>query len=327
MAKEPFDAYDEEYEDGYEDEPRGRYGNLVEDYGEEYYTEEEEAPPPPPRKPGGKKAAPITKKNLMLIGSFIIAAVLLVSVVVMSFGNIVKPSSSVPVAGSTSGAVGESVPDISASVPTEQPLPGHVIAEDPSAWNLQIISAAYPVDTSYQPPELDKIPQNSVEYWFDVRIMDSMLQMLTDCNAVSGHSLRLSLGYRSFTRQQELFNYYYNNYKGLGLSDEEAIAKALEHEPKPGTTEHHTGLAADFVTGSVQTPGAEFANTAEYAWLVENCVNYGFILRYPADRADITGVGFVPYHFRYVGVEEAKAITDNGLTLEQYCNKAPTPAA
>ena len=86
----------------------------------------------------------------------------------------------------------------------------------------------------------------------------------------------------------------------------------------PGTSEHHTGLAADIVTPTHQTLDPEFADTDAGKWLQENAAEYGFILRYPEDKQDITEIIYESWHYRYVGVDHAMAIKENGLCLEEY---------
>ena len=102
------------------------------------------------------------------------------------------------------------------------------------------------------------------------------------------------------------------------LTKEEAEKITATMIAIPGTSEHHTGLAADIVTPTHQTLDPEFADTAAGKWLQENAAEYGFILRYPEDKQDITKIIYESWHYRYVGVDHAKAITENELCLEEY---------
>ena len=86
----------------------------------------------------------------------------------------------------------------------------------------------------------------------------------------------------------------------------------------PGTSEHHTGLAADIITVDYQVLDEGFAETAAYQWLKENCTQYGFIMRYPKEKQDITGIIYEPWHYRYVGKNVAEKITANDWCLEEY---------
>ena len=89
-----------------------------------------------------------------------------------------------------------------------------------------------------------------------------------------------------------------------------------------GHSEHHTGLAFDTITPEyhrdVWSLDDRFADTEAYAWLSEHCWDYGFILRYPRDKQDITRIHFEPWHYRYVGVEHAQFMRDHNLCLEEY---------
>ena len=87
---------------------------------------------------------------------------------------------------------------------------------------------------------------------------------------------------------------------------------------RPGTSEHQTGLAVDIVDTSYQILDEGQENTPVQQWLMAHCAEYGFILRYPTDKSEITGVGYEPWHYRYVGVEAAREIMANGLCLEEY---------
>ena len=86
----------------------------------------------------------------------------------------------------------------------------------------------------------------------------------------------------------------------------------------PGTSEHQTGLAVDLVSASYQVLNRKQEQTKEQKWLMEHCWEYGFILRFPSDKSDVTGIGYEPWHYRYVGKETALAMRDSGLCLEEY---------
>ena len=103
-----------------------------------------------------------------------------------------------------------------------------------------------------------------------------------------------------------------------GYSKAEATRLASEIVLMPSTSEHNAGLAMDFGTNGNYTLDENFAKTEAFKWLSENSADYGFILRYPEDAQDITMVTYEPWHWRYVGVENAKKIKASGLTLEEY---------
>lgn len=127
-----------------------------------------------------------------------------------------------------------------------------------------------------------------------------------------GISLRSVSAYRSYSTQKSLYNRYISQY-GQRLTD--------TFSARAGYSEHQTGLALDINTASTQ---AHFENTADYAWLQEHCAQYGFLLRYPEGKDNITGYRFEPWHYRYVGTEIASVCMEQGLTLEEYLAQQPS---
>ena len=101
-------------------------------------------------------------------------------------------------------------------------------------------------------------------------------------------------------------------------SEEEASARAAAILPEADANEHGTGYAADILSTDYTAQDTGFADTRAYQWLTAYAAEYGFILRYPEDRQAITGVVFEPWHWRYVGVENALAIRASGLSLEEF---------
>ena len=102
------------------------------------------------------------------------------------------------------------------------------------------------------------------------------------------------------------------------LTYDQAAEKAKTINAYPGTSEHELGLAADIVTPSYQSLDSGYDQTDAFKWLVEHCADYGFILRYPKEKQDITKIIYEPWHYRYVGQEDAKIIMESGVTLEEY---------
>ena len=103
-----------------------------------------------------------------------------------------------------------------------------------------------------------------------------------------------------------------------GLSREEATAQAGAVVAVPGTSEHQTGLAVDLVDKSYQHLDDAQASTEVQQWLMENSWKYGFILRYPEEKSDVTGIIYEPWHYRYVGGPAAREMRELGLCLEEY---------
>lgn len=117
-------------------------------------------------------------------------------------------------------------------------------------------------------------------------------------------NIYISSGYRSYEYQAGLYQRYV---------DKDGKAEADRYSARPGHSEHQTGLAFD-----LNTIDNSFAETKEGKWVLQNCYKYGFIIRYPADKEDVTGYMWEPWHIRYLGVETAKAVYDSGLCLEEY---------
>lgn len=134
---------------------------------------------------------------------------------------------------------------------------------------------------------------------------------MADAARKDGISLRSVSAYRSFQTQKSVYNryLYYNS---------QAVVDTFS--ARPGSSEHQTGLALDINTANVQ---AHFERTLAYAWLQEHCAEYGFMLRYLQGKEDITGYRFEPWHYRYVGVETARACMEQGITYEEYLALQP----
>ncbi len=146
----------------------------------------------------------------------------------------------------------------------------------------------------------------------------ALKEMLTDGSA-KGRQFVVASGYRSSEQQQELLEEDIQaSMESGGLTWQEAYEQETRETMPPGYSEHETGLAADIVSLDYQVLDGGQEATAENQWLRENCWRYGFILRYPDGTEEITGISYEPWHFRYVGKEAAREITDRGITLEEY---------
>lgn len=143
--------------------------------------------------------------------------------------------------------------------------------------------------------------------------VDALNRMFSDAVAGGMDDWQISAGYRSIAYQQQLFNENVNTLVNGGASRSSAIATTRRTIADPGASEHHTGLAFD-----VTVPGKSFGSTPQCVWLHEHCWDYGFILRYQADKESITGISYEPWHIRYVGLPHSTQIRDNNLCLEEY---------
>ena len=148
---------------------------------------------------------------------------------------------------------------------------------------------------------------------------DDLMKMLDDCYR-AGHYAIVVSSYRTISYQQGLFNDQVNQFLSWGFSRAEAERRAAQVVAVPGTSEHHLGLAVDIVDNNWPYLEDEQANMPAQKWLMANSWKYGFILRYPASKTDVTGIIYEPWHYRYVGKELAKELYESGLTLEEYLN-------
>ena len=134
----------------------------------------------------------------------------------------------------------------------------------------------------------------------------------------AGHTgWQVNAGYRSIQYQQELFDSKVYAYRQEGMTGTQARAKTRQTVADPGSSEHHTGLAFDVaITGE-----SSFGATKQSVWLREHCWEYGFIIRYQADKTKITGIAHEPWHIRYVGTEHSLIMRNENLCLEEYIEK------
>ncbi len=135
------------------------------------------------------------------------------------------------------------------------------------------------------------------------------LVALCDAARADGHDLYLKSGYRSYYKQAVM---YENRYKKYGYDDGWVT--------KPGASDHQTGLGCDVVPRGWTDRGMneDMADEPEIQWMAEHCHEFGFIIRYPKDKQDITKINYEPWHLRYVGVPVATYIMENDLCLEEF---------
>lgn len=154
-------------------------------------------------------------------------------------------------------------------------------------------------------------------HFVDERCADALAKMLEDCRA-EGLSPYICSSYRTMEYQQKLFDDNIRQLMALGYSEEEATTETASCIATPGTSEHQLGLAVDIVDVNYQTLDEAQEDTEVQKWLMDNSWRYGFILRYPTDKSDVTGIIYEPWHYRYVGEAAAKEIYDQEVCLEEY---------
>ena len=212
-----------------------------------------------------------------------------------------------------------SEPYIDASGLLPYPTAGHYLQADSyqgggeAPWNLLLVNDWNPLPAGYDSDVTFSTVSGGKQV--DSRIIDAVNRMLNDASA---YDLAVVSAYRPKEEQNTLYWRKVQQYTDKGYSDLEAQKVGGTIVKRPGFSEHNCGLAMDVGGSGDYTLEQTFANTPAYAWLMEHCADYGFILRFPEGKEDITGVIYEPWHYRYVGEEAARYIMDNDLCLEEY---------
>lgn len=144
------------------------------------------------------------------------------------------------------------------------------------------------------------------------------LEMMLYAASSDGIDIGVLSGYRSEDYQQMLWEREISREMGKGLSYNEATSLVSRTLALPGCSEHSTGLAADLCTPSADDTEVFFYKTEQGKWLCRHAHEYGFILRYPRMKEHLTGIDYEPWHYRYVGQEAARLITESGICLEEF---------
>ncbi len=176
-------------------------------------------------------------------------------------------------------------------------------------WQIRLVNRENPLPDDFT-VELENLDASRK---FDKRAIEPLKQMIFDMRDQGIKNIWAQSTYRSIEYQKGLYEKSINKYLKQGKSQEEAQKLTDEYINRPGTSEHHLGLAVDF-----NNVDEGFENTKAYKWLLENASDYGFILRYPKEKEDITGIEYEPWHWRYVGLEHAKKMKEQNLCLEEY---------
>ncbi len=189
------------------------------------------------------------------------------------------------------------------------------ITIDDKDWNLTLVNRNHILKEGYV-PKLEEAVKGSGVY-LDYRVAPHY-QKMYDAAKKDGVTLTPCSGYRSYELQKNNFNNKINLYVSQGYDKVTATQNAARIILPPGTSEHNAGFAMD-----VGWVTEDFENSSAYAWLDAHAQDYGFILRYPKseDKQSITEIIYEPWHWRYVGVEHAKAMKESGQVLEEYLGR------
>lgn len=184
-------------------------------------------------------------------------------------------------------------------------------------WRLIVVNKQHPLPDDFS-VSCERVAENQ---YADSRMSDQLLELMSAAKQ-DNVPLYIASSYRSLQRQQTLYQQTYQQHLRSGMTKEQAKEATEVYQAPPGTSEHATGLAFDIVGAewfNAHTDlTTDFDQTEAYQWLVKHAPEYGFILRYPQDKESVTGYHYEPWHYRYVGKENARAITQAHLTLEEY---------
>ena len=192
-------------------------------------------------------------------------------------------------------------------------------AVTPDDWQILLVNRWNPLPDGYT------FERTKLKYGHSVdsRAYPDLQEMMDDCRA-AGLDPVICSSYRTQAKQQELYENKLQRLIEEGYSYENAVTEAGTVVAVPGTSEHQTGLALDIVDASYQILDQGQEDTLVQQWLIEHSWEYGFVLRYPNAKSEITGIIYEPWHYRYVGVEDAQKITAQGVCLEEYLDWVQT---
>ena len=208
------------------------------------------------------------------------------------------------------------------AAPTPSPTPTPTPTPEPyadkpdidvSAWEYTLVNRQSLLSETFM-PELTSLENGQN---FDSRAVDALKAFIAAARA-EGLSVYITSSYRSYATQNSLYNNKVSQLISSEGSREAAEIKAKTIVAYPGTSEHQLGLACDIVDKYYEYMNESLADTALLKWMAEHCTEYGFVVRYPQDKTDITGVMYEPWHFRYVGTEAAQYMMKNKLCLEEF---------
>ncbi len=244
-------------------------------------------------------------------------AVLIAFVVKSAFGG--KKGGSLG-ASQGSSTVNESVSDVQSEDPTPSYPATGPNGLDANFSQLLLVNAQNPLPEKYDyEGNLTEMPTkyiNGMLKQIDKDVWPYMQAMIDAQRAAETNPknwLYVRSPYRSYSTQKMLFTQETNKWLKTGLSSEEAETKAATVVTRPGTSEHNTGFSADFNIAE-----DSFESTAMFTWMQEHAADYGFVLRFPKDKQEITGITYESWHYRFVGINNAKEMNRLNMCLEEY---------
>ena len=219
-----------------------------------------------------------------------------------------------------SSTVNESVSDVQSEDPTPSYPATGPNGLDANFSQLLLVNAQNPLPENYDyEGSLTEIPTkyiNGMLKQIDKNVWPYMQAMIDAQRAAETNPknwLYVRSPYRSYATQKMLFTQETDKWLKKGLSSEEAETKAATVVTRPGTSEHNTGFSADFNIAE-----DSFESTPMFTWMQEHAADYGFVLRFPKDKQEITGITYESWHYRFVGINNAKEMNRLNMCLEEY---------
>lgn len=206
-------------------------------------------------------------------------------------------------------------------------LPTHQVSVTQAQSGYQmLVNADHPLGQSGSAGELVNVYENKPSGVFSLTdssvvlsrvALDAAVAMFTQAQADGQQGYIITSGYRAYERQQRILDEGVAEAMARGMSAEEARADTLSWVALPGASEHQTGLAMDIQVNGLLSK-YDFGKTPQGKWLAQNSWRYGFVVRYPDGKQDITKITNEPWHFRYVGLVHAQIMAERDLCLEEY---------
>ncbi len=194
-----------------------------------------------------------------------------------------------------------------------------------TAEYLLLANKTSPLSKDYAPPVIPlTCPTDGEGQQLQIDAANALYAMMLEMQAAGVTDVFVTSSYRPYSYQENLYNRYVKKHMlNDGMSLAEAEAAASKYSARPGESEHQTGLCLDFSTQSIGGAVSEaFEGTEAFTWLSENAYKYGFILRYPKDKVDLTQYDYEPWHYRFVGRQAATEIYFGGMCLEEYLGES-----
>ncbi|MFT2818089.1 D-alanyl-D-alanine carboxypeptidase family protein [Leifsonia sp. A12D58] len=264
------------------------------------------------------------RRTLVATGGFIVLALVAVFAGIAS-GQ--EPSDAVSPTDSAAHSPTPTPPAPERPSPTGSPEPAVVPTFDKTARSIDdpnsiwlVVNKMRPLNPeNFEPADLVDVP---IPHTWNPRLRqeasDAVISMFAAASTEAGLTLASNSAYRSYDSQVSVYN-----------QDVAANGQAFADTStaRPGTSEHQTGLTIDIGAGSGNCSLSTcFADTAEGQWLAANASRFGFLLRYPADKTEITGYAFEPWHFRYIGLDLSTEMHNTGVTtLEEFFGLPAAP--